>query len=307
MPDALGFGLMLMAVPRSIFTWRARAQAESAAKSRWGLLIVAALAGAAVAQTANRPQAGGAPSEPGQARTFDAVSIRPAEPNLRVFGRILDPARLIYPAVTLQKLISDAYSLQPWQLGAGPGWVTQDRFAIEAESTAPADAAAMMLMLRQALADKFGLRLGQATRPGDVYRLEVASGGVKLSTKPLEKVPGMPTLGKLPTADGATLPIINYTLRTNKYGNDGRNTTTVDKILLGQQATVTDLARGLSNFLRAPVADATGITGKYNFSLKFGDGALPSALKEQLGLNLVKTHGSYAVYTIVAAHRPLGN
>lgn len=244
-----------------------------------------------------------------QARRFDAVSIRPADPNVRVVGRVLDPTRLSYPAVTLQTLILDAYGVEGWQLSGGPDWIRKDRFALTAESAEPADSAAMMLMLRQALADRFGLRLEQTTKAGEVFRLAVAPGGVKLSDKPVGKVPGLPTLGHvaIATADGAPLPIIAYTLRTHRYGDDGRETTTTANALLGQLATAADLAQAASTILKAPVTDATGLRGKYYFEFIFDDGALTGALRTQLGLTLVKTHGAYSIYRVVAAAEPQAN
>lgn len=75
-----------------------------------------------------------------------------------------------------------------------------------------------------------------------------------------------------------------------------------------------DLAQQLSDAMKAPVTDATGIAGKFDFDLQTGDplnpdaavSTLPAALRSQLGLELVKGRGAYTVFRILGAALPGG-
>ncbi len=67
-------------------------------------------------------------------------------------------------------------------ISGGPGWVGLDVFDIVAKAPEGTTAAAANLMLRDLLADRFGLVIRQGTRPLPRYVLTVAKGGSKLKT-----------------------------------------------------------------------------------------------------------------------------
>lgn len=262
-----------------------------------GILLTVAAARPGFAQAAAQP-----------ARGFDAVSIQPAAANVHAFGKIEDPVRLRYPSATLLKLIMDAYGLSPWRISGGAGWVRRERFALEAETAKPADRAAMMLMLRRVLGARFGLKLDRIPRQGAVYDLKIAKGGTKLGAKMAG--PAAPRI-RMRLADGSVPPMV-----TLCYLPGGAAGTDVRCSLVGYQATMAELVRTLDGLLQAPVRDATGLTGKYNFnaqvrgfsgSRRAAMAMLPHAVEQQLGVKLVKSRGSYFVYEIAAAHRPTGN
>jgi uncharacterized protein (TIGR03435 family) len=94
--------------------------------------------------------------------------------------------------------------------------------------------------------------------------------------------------------------------------------------MIGNGGNMHELALLLSSQLQKPVVDKTGLTGKYDFTLRWsteqlslvpgpptGDpGNLPSiftALREQLGLRLDSTRGPLEVLVIDRAEKPSEN
>lgn len=249
---------------------------------------------------------------------FDAVSVKPADPNVHAFGMRYDPVHLTYPWTSLYGLILDAYDLDSFQVIGGRDWVRHETFMLDAVTSSPTSKTDMMIMLRQALADQFHLQLRQTLRHGNVYRLIVAKGGAKVGHEPPD--PTQPkNIGTFtpPLADPNALnPIV--IARQHLYKTDDRGTSTASssEILTSPRTTVSELAASIGGILNAPVIDATGITGVFAITLHYagtepdadpGQPRLTAALKEQLGLELVQSKGSYPVFTIVGAEHPAGN
>ncbi len=107
-----------------------------------------------------------------------------------------------------------AYDLHNYDLSGGPGWVTTDHYDIVAASPAATTDAQSALMLRQLLAERFGLALHRETK-------EVS--GCRLVT---EKVDGRL---REPKAAGHGLLL-------------GRNPTSGQRTLHGNSAKIADLA-----------------------------------------------------------------
>jgi uncharacterized protein (TIGR03435 family) len=201
---------------------------------------------------------------------------------------------------SLRNLISLAYNVRPFQVSGGPQWMDTDRFDIEARATtsdgdaAPDPARAREEQrqtgerLQSLLSDRFQLQLYRETREQPVYALVVARGGSKLRQSP--------------EANGLIRMMSRGTLR-------------------GEGVAVGMLTLNLSNELARRVIDKTGLTGKYDFELKWmpaaagpqaaeGDPERPSlftALQEQLGLRLESEKGPVEVLVIERVERPSGN
>ena len=86
---------------------------------------------------------------------------------------------------------------------------------------------------------------------------------------------------------------------------DGRSS------LVGQSNTMPELAEMLTTFMDRPVVDATGLKGKYDFTLTYLPDGVPDifgAVEEQLGLRL---DGKKAAVEMVVVDRgekvPTGN
>jgi uncharacterized protein (TIGR03435 family) len=108
---------------------------------------------------------------------FEVASIRPSKPGTRTtFG--VGNGGASEANVTLKALIAFAYRLQGYQILGEPGWVSSDRFDIEAKAAdRNADPGQLRLMLQSLFADRFKLALHRETRQANVYALVVAKGG----------------------------------------------------------------------------------------------------------------------------------
>ena len=166
--------------------------------------------------------------------------------------------------VTLNSCIKWAYGLQDPQI-SGPDWITVERYDIVAKSAGPTSEEQLRLMLKSLLAERFKLIAQRETRSLSVVALTVGKNGPKLHESDI---------------GGAG------TLRTSR----GR--------IVAQSTSMGELAGVLSDPLRSPVVNATGLTGRYDFTLDFSAfvpepdqtpdemTATISVVQQQLGLNL---------------------
>jgi bla regulator protein BlaR1 len=141
----------------------------------------------------------------------------------------------------------------------------------------------IQLMEQALLADRFKLKVHFETRSLPVYALELAKGGPKMVEAKPDEVSTLTGTG------------------------DGQS-----NVLKGQALTMAQLVR--SPLLRPDgrmVVDQTGLTGKYDFTLKSStgdaDGGGPSlftAMEEQLGLKMVSTKAPVEVIVVDHVERP---
>ena len=231
------------------------------------------------------------PQSAAQVPTFDTASVKP---NRSSDTRLSISTRGgIYTAVNapLRTLILIAYELgfEPFRLVGGPDWISSERFDVL--GTLPAGSTSRQIgpMLRALLADRFKLAVHTETRDLPAYALVLARNDGRLG----------PQLRRS-TADCVATP---PACRTS-VGSDIRAT--------GQALTA--LAGTLPQFVSRRVFDRTGLSGLFDFELRFSDtdpavagGDLPSiftALQEQLGLKLEPTRGPAEVIVIDRIARP---
>jgi uncharacterized protein (TIGR03435 family) len=192
---------------------------------------------------------------------------------------------------TLRYLIEDAYQVNDIQLDA-PKWTNDDDhwFAIEGTMPPGTSKETAQLMLRQGLAERFGLQVHWEKRDTPVYVLLPDKNGVKL--QPVAD-PEHPKLKASPIA--------------------GRNTAGMS-ILLGPgefyaaAITMDGLAEQLWSVagLERPVVDMTGLTGVYTIDLHwtpldpptYPDPAIISVVEKKLGLRLEKRTLPYNVLVV---------
>jgi len=231
---------------------------------------------------------------------------------------------VIVESATLKDLIKFAYAMEDFRVSGGPGWITGDRYDIQAKvegNPGTFDLALQRQRLQTLLEDRFKLAHHRETKELPIYELNVAKGGLKLQplkegdcitrdvTKPLALAPGQ----KLSDFCG--------------YAGFGRgsyeNTT----------ATMKSVAGALSTVVGRMVVDKTRITNTFHIRLTFvpdestvpipsplgvGDSARPlagsdpgpnifTALQEQLGLKLESAKGPVDVLVIDHAERPTDN
>jgi uncharacterized protein (TIGR03435 family) len=221
---------------------------------------------------------------------FEVASVKPNKPQpgpLRVSTSV-ENGRLNFINVTLKNCIRQAFSLRPYQISGGPGWLADDRFDVIAKAAGPADKAQVMRMLQTLLADRFKLKFHIETKEMPVYSLVVAKNGLKI-----------------------------------KEANDDGNGTQIDgdpqHPLSARNISMAGFAGTLSRLqeLDRPVIDATGLKGVFNLSLNYSpDDAAPSdnagpsiftALTEQLGLKLEAGKGPVDILVIDHVEKPSDN
>jgi uncharacterized protein (TIGR03435 family) len=258
------------------------------------------------------------------------------------------PGRLHVGCMTVREMLLDSYvrfqddapvNTFPGDEGAvrgGPGWVSSDRYTIEAESDDPRvqgptegrGLPAMRLMtgpmLRALLADRFRLKVRREEEEIPLYALTVAKGGFKL--KPMEegtcRVPD-PTRGM--TVAEANDPTQKPMCGTH-IASHGPNWT-VD----ANGATMKQSASWLGGaILDRPVVDKTGLAGLYSYRLEFArdesaPGKIPAfigpkadpdipagpslyaELEKKMGLKLVADKGPRGYVVIESIERPIEN
>src|SRR5689334_7166789 len=96
-----------------------------------------------------------AQSQPASRPSFDVVSIKPVEFAGSITMQPL-PNGLHAEAVTARMLIRNGCRVQEFLIEGGPGWVTQDRFTVEAKGmVGPGQ---LPLMMQSMLEDRFKLK-----------------------------------------------------------------------------------------------------------------------------------------------------
>jgi uncharacterized protein (TIGR03435 family) len=251
----------------------------------------------------------GAPQTPSPGPAFEAASLKPSRPGIRQRRPGMeggpgttDPGRIRYTGMSLRDLILVAYRVRVFQVSS-PEAGALDAKTFDLEATLPRGAtdADLRAMLRSLLAARFHLSLRRERRVIPVYALTVAKGGPKLKEA---------TCAECATAQDAFDPF--QPAPPNELETDGEGYPIVPpgegswlvalrsgRARMHQfHASMVELASLISNQLERPIADATGLMGRYEFTLSWmagmppaGDSSpagpsLPAALEQQLGLKL---------------------
>ncbi len=202
---------------------------------------------------------------------------------------------------TVNVLLWRAFELPSYAF-ANPERLPTDKYDFAAVVPAGATKAEFSAMLRNLLVERFHLRYHRETRELPLFELRVAPGGHKL--KPTANEPpdtDAPSFTR--TADGyLTFP---RGVNTPFWGSGPRFS------LQRVHTTMDEFAAALDKeWMHAPVANLTGLTGQFDFYLRFdarhettaGDEVLgPSleqALRDQLGLVLRRSKGPHEVIVI---------
>jgi uncharacterized protein (TIGR03435 family) len=280
---------------------------------------------------------------PGQQLSFDAASVKTVKlASHPVFGNsggpgTADPGRIHLCCAGMFSLLMRAYDVELDQI-AGPAWIMDNMganlYQVDATMSARTTRAQFQAMMRNLLQERFHLEIHTEKRNFPGYELLVADSGSKLK----ESAPGpnaaaagtseMPRRG----ADGAlALPP-----GPQMFTSLGRGMIIVQV----QEKPISEFVKQLGRLIaqslgedpndfaspKPRVADRTGLTGSYDFTLRFACdgcqfvaangafGAPPAAgdapggppniftaLKQQLGLKLVKSN-DIALDVIVVDH-----
>ena len=226
-----------------------------------------------------RPSAGPQPQSDAAADenlVFEVVSIKLAPPddgrNVRsVTG---DSSQRSYENTTLYGLVAEAY---PWpEFYQVVGQVPQDGPAaqhynvivkIPPGTTKPQ----YKIMMRNMLAQRFGLTAHRETREFAGYDLVIAKGGPKLKdAAEFTGAPTPPDPSKPLELDPEGFPNLNYPTWVT-YNTIGANGVPLARLTARAQP-VSALVSTVQNATREPIYDKTGLTGKYDFKLEYSFG-----------------------------------
>jgi uncharacterized protein (TIGR03435 family) len=209
------------------------------------------------------------------------------------------PGRVTVTNALLQGLVRSGYGLKDFQVVGGPDWVRVDRWDIVAKATDNASQAELDAMMRSLLADRFKLIVHNETRRLPIYAL-------------------VPT-----RTDGSPGPEIHASsvdcsaaAEARAQGvRDGRQVCGFSGVagnMVATGRTIVQLARVLTPLVGRAVADKTGLTGSFDWTLKWApltqavsDGpSLITALQEQLGLKLEAIREPMEVLVIDHVEQP---
>jgi uncharacterized protein (TIGR03435 family) len=263
----------------------------------------------------------GAQTAPATAPAFEVASIKANHSaDRRMMMDMAPGGRLNATNLSVRQLIVTAYRIKDSQLSGGPAWIDSEHYDISAKAEGPATPEQLQLMMQTLLADRFKLSLRHETKEMPVYALVVAKDGPKLhENKEAEKA------REEAKSDAVKPGSANAPGAKGQFMRMGRG------LLSAQGAPLNTLADSLSRLLGRVVLDKTGLTGLYDFELKWtpdesqaqmfkgpdgGDSAPPpdasgptifTALQEQLGLKLESQKGPVEVFVIDHVEKPTEN
>jgi uncharacterized protein (TIGR03435 family) len=196
--------------------------------------------------------------------------------------------------VTLREMILFAYDIRGNQLTGGPAWLDHDRYDVMAKPARndnptgakrsfDEDWQGIRTRLKAVLADRFQLAVHAETREMPIYALVVAKGGPHLTPS---------------KADGLTI--------NNRKG-----------LVICKKASMKQFAeRSLANRMGRTVVDQTGISGEFDFEIKYVEDQLSNetagpdfltAMKEQIGLILQSQKGPVEMTVVDRAEKAAAN
>jgi uncharacterized protein (TIGR03435 family) len=115
-------------------------------------------------------------------QAFEVASVRPNTANDRIVTINVGPGgRFAARGYTLVLLMQRAYGVMDWNVSGGPGWIRTDRYDVAAKAAANLTERQLQPMLQALLAERFKLRLHNASKEMPGYALVVARGGPKLT------------------------------------------------------------------------------------------------------------------------------
>ena len=232
------------------------------------------------------------PMSPTADPSFAVAAIKPHDPASKRQGFSTAGGRYTIRNETLSSLICFAYAIHSHQLVGAPDWLHTDPYDIEGKPDAEGEPSLrqQQSMIKKLLADRFQLKVHIEKRELPVYAIRVAKGGPKLT------------------------PAAHPDAQPDQDGN-GRGTEMTQTYT---SASLDDLVLGMNFFLDRPAVNQTGLTGRYDFSIRYtydvanttDPNAPPgifTAVQEQLGLKFEPVRAPVDVLVIDTISRPSPN
>jgi len=253
------------------------------------------------------PEPPSAPSRmPANAKPeFAVATIKPTRPDAPRGGYGIRGEEVTTTAVTVSWMIKLAFNVHAHQISGGPAWLDSERYDTAGKADIPGqpNRDQMKLMVQKLLADRFQLKFHIEKKELPVYAMVVAKSGPKITVS---------------AGDPNDFPGIGF----------GREPGVLS--LIGRNTGLNGVANGLqSNILDKPVVDQTGLTGRYDFTMRWTPDATQwanfgvpatanpndldappdifTAFEQQLGLKLQPTKAVVDVMVIDRIERPSPN
>ena len=193
--------------------------------------------------------------------TFEVASVRTvaaSDTPTAALGVKIAGSQVRITALSMKDYLSYAFNVSPKQI-AGPDWLAEARYDVTANMPAGVDRDKIPVMLQELLRERFQLEIRREQREFPVYALTLARNGRKLTPSTLKEV-------------DASAPV-------EVTGSGGNNGVMMDlgggsffslaaDAITARHLTMTDLVETLTRFVDRTVIDATGVTGRYDITVK---------------------------------------
>lgn len=262
----------------------------------------------------------GAPVDPNT--RFEVVSIKPIDDANTPMRIMMTPAGF-ESAMPVGTILRQALQKPDYQMVGAPGWINTERYSIRAKQPAGVPFTAMPVMLLNLLKDRFQLATHLETREQPIFHLVLARSDGRLGPD-LKPTPAecLATIAERQAAVKSGAP---PSFNPNEQCGSGRNS---PGLISGSGRAIAQLVPMLADLTSRPVIDKTGLTGVYDYMLKFAyEGRMPgvmgplgtqgpappvdpdapslsAALQEQLGLKLEGARGPVEVVVIDKFEKP---
>jgi uncharacterized protein (TIGR03435 family) len=244
------------------------------------------------------PHARDVPSE------FDVATVKLSNPDVPGRQFMAKGHQFLTVNTTLNDLITFAYGLNVRQVVDGPAWAASEKYDLDGKVAGdgqPNDAQ-WKLMIQRLLRDRFMLKFHHESRVLPVYELSLGKSGPRLAES---------------NADPASLPGMGF----RGFGNMPVSNATMRDFSAMMQGSVLD----------RPMIDRTGLTGRYDFVLRWtpddsqfigmrppgsvipgsdspnAPPGLFAAIQEQLGLKLSSVKAAVDVMIVDHVEKPSAN
>lgn len=275
---------------------------------RSAILCVAVMAASPLAAIQGPPQ----PAT--QTLAFEVASIKPSSPDADGTSWGTGPGgRWSMRNMAVSVMIREAYPAQAPDLIGAPDWVTSDRYDVDALPEGNPTRDEIRLMLQTLLRERVRLAVHYETHERPVYALVVARDDGRTPSALVRSTIDCDAVNAA-RREGRTLDVpgpangARPCVWQSSYGPDGV-TVRFGGLPLSR------LGESLGDVDGRIVIDRTGLTGGFEFTLRFNqmptpDGDIPSlftALEEQLGLKLEPARAPLQVLAIDHVERPSEN
>jgi uncharacterized protein (TIGR03435 family) len=246
-----------------------------------------------------------------QTPQFEVASIKPSAPgatNGMMSGGpgTKDPSLFTCENISLRTLVVTAFNLLTYRF-SGPDWMGAARFNVSAKIPEGTTREQFLLMLQSLLVDRFQMAIHWEKKEIQTYDLAVAKSGHKMKESIPDGGTPAPQPASPPKADTEGFPLLPPG-RQSILAQIGNHVA-----MRRSEETMDRLAVYLSAQLHTPVSNATGLTGKYDFTLHWVSDGTPStddtgpnlfrAVQEQLGLRLESKKGTVDILMVDHAEK----